>query len=103
VTGQNPGANTFASKGATITLSVSKGPTTSGVPDVTSQDEETAVGILRESKFRVRTIRQDTTDPLQDGIVLSQDPEGGAQAEPGSTVTITVGRVVVTDESDDGQ
>jgi serine/threonine-protein kinase len=103
VIGQSPAANTSAAEGAVVTLSVSKGPTTSGVPDVTSQDEDTAVGILRASKFRVRTIRQDTADPLQDGIVLSQDPEGGAQAQPGSTVTITVGRVVVTDENGDGQ
>ena len=39
-------------------------------------------------------MRQDTNDPGQDGIVLSQDPAGGAQAKPGSTVTIVVGRLV---------
>jgi beta-lactam-binding protein with PASTA domain len=34
---------------------------------------------------------QSTEDPLQDGIVVDQDPEPETQAPPGSTVTITVG------------
>ena len=34
------------------------------------------------------------TDPLDDGIVLDQDPGGDSQARPGSIVTIVVGRLV---------
>ena len=33
-------------------------------------------------------------DPLFTGIVISQDPTGGAQAKPGAKVTIFVGRFV---------
>jgi beta-lactam-binding protein with PASTA domain len=36
-------------------------------------------------------VKQATTDPGQDGIVLSQSPVGGTSAKSGSTVTITVG------------
>jgi serine/threonine-protein kinase len=97
VVGQSPAANTFAAKNSTVTLSVSKGPTTSGVPDVTSQDEPTAVDELKASHFKVVVVRQDTNDPGSDGIVLSQDPPGGSQAKPGSTVTIVVGRLVSGD------
>jgi serine/threonine-protein kinase len=42
----------------------------------------------------VDVVDQDTFDPNQDGIVLSQDPPGGTKARPGSTVTIIVGRFV---------
>ncbi len=97
VVGQSPNANTFAAKGSVVTLSVSKGPKTTAVPDVSTLDEGTAVDTLKASHFKVAVVRQDTNDPGQDGIVLSQDPTGGAQAKPGSTVTIVVGRLVPGD------
>jgi beta-lactam-binding protein with PASTA domain len=40
----------------------------------------------------VQTI--DTTDPNLDGQVISQSPDAGTEADPKSTVTITVGRYV---------
>jgi eukaryotic-like serine/threonine-protein kinase len=96
VVNQAPGPGTFQPPGTTITLDVSKGPTTSAVPDVTSQDQASAQSQLRSSGFRVRIETQDTNDPLTDGIVLSQDPAGGAQAPKGTTVTIVVGKLAVT-------
>ena len=48
---------------------------------------------LQQSGFKVHIVNQPTSDPNQDGIVLSQNPAGGAQAKPGSPVTITVGRI----------
>jgi serine/threonine-protein kinase len=83
-----------AQKGSTITLSVSKGPKTSSVPDVTSQDEASARSTLEQSGFVVQVRNQDVTDPGLEGIVLSQSPTGSTQAKQGSTVTIVVGRLV---------
>jgi len=82
-----------AQRGATITLSVSKGPKTSTVPDVTSQDEQSATETLQSSGFRVRVRTQDVTDPGLEGIVLDQAPSGGSQAKQGALVVITVGRL----------
>ena len=79
--------------GSTITLSVSKGPKTSAVPDVTSQDQASAQEQLSASGFRVRVVTQPVTDESQDGIVLSQNPNGGTQAPPNTTVTIVVGKL----------
>ena len=78
-------------KGATVTLSIAKGPTKARVPDVTSQDQDTATKNLKASGFAVHVQTQDTEDPNQDAVVLSQDPEGGTDADPGATVTIVVG------------
>jgi beta-lactam-binding protein with PASTA domain len=88
---QNPKGNTSSSRGSTVTLRVSKGPTTSTVPDVTSQDQATATATLRGSGFKVEVVRQPVDDPSQNGIVLDQNPPGGAQAPQKSTVTIYVG------------
>ena len=43
--------------------------------------------------LRPSTVCDVVTDPAQDGIVIDQDPGGGSQASPGSTVTIVVGRL----------
>jgi serine/threonine-protein kinase len=94
VVAQDPAGGAQAARGATVTLSVSKGPKTSAIPDVTSQDEATAQATLEDSGFRVVVQDEDTTDPNSDGLVLSQDPPGGTQAKPGTTVTIIVGRLV---------
>jgi serine/threonine-protein kinase len=88
---QNPRGNTSSSRGSTVTVRVSKGPSTSMVPDVTSQDQQTASASLRRSGFKVEVVRQPVDDPTQEGIVLDQNPPGGTRAPKQSTVTIYVG------------
>jgi beta-lactam-binding protein with PASTA domain len=90
VVDQSPSGS--APNGATIKLSVSKGPKTSTVPDVTSQDEQSARDTLTSAGFKVQVQEQDVTDPGLEGIVLSQRPGGGTQAKQGSQVSIVVGR-----------
>src|SRR6266508_183257 len=92
VVAQSPDPGTYQPPGSTIILSVSKGPTTSTVPDVTSISQNDAVAQLRASGFRVNIVPQPVADPNQDGIVQTQDPAGGTKAPPGSTVTIAVGK-----------
>ena len=92
VVGQDPDGNSTAAKGSTVTLQVSRGPTTSAVPDVTNQDVAVARTTLEAAGFRVRTVLEDTDDPTFDGIVIAQDPIGGTQESPDATVTLTVGR-----------
>jgi beta-lactam-binding protein with PASTA domain/predicted Ser/Thr protein kinase len=92
VVDQNPTGS--AAPNSTVTLSVSKGPKQSTVPDVTNQDEDSATSALEGAGFKVTVNRQDVNDPGLDGIVLSQDPTGGTKAPEGSTVTITVGRII---------
>ncbi|MFL5923365.1 MAG: Stk1 family PASTA domain-containing Ser/Thr kinase [Gaiellaceae bacterium] len=89
---QNPAANTFAAKGSTVTLTVSKGPKTTGIPSVEGTDEQTARSQLESSGFKVKVQHEDTTDEGLDGIVISQDPPAGEQAKPGAKVTIVVGK-----------
>jgi beta-lactam-binding protein with PASTA domain/tRNA A-37 threonylcarbamoyl transferase component Bud32 len=96
VIAQSPDAGTYQPPGSPITLSVSKGPTTSTVPDVTSISQSDAVAQLKASGFRVHIVSQSVSDQGQDGIVQTQDPAGGAKAPPGSTVTIAVGKFSTT-------
>ncbi len=94
VVNQSPSGS--ARPGSAITLEVSKGPKTSAVPDVTSQDEQSARDTLTSAGFKVKVRNQNVTDPGLYGIVLNQSPTGGSQAKQGTTVTITVGQASPT-------
>ena len=47
----------------------------------------------RSCGIQVTVAEQPTLNPSNDGIVLDQDPLGDSQVDPGSTVTITVGKL----------
>ncbi|HEY7605036.1 MAG TPA: Stk1 family PASTA domain-containing Ser/Thr kinase [Gaiellaceae bacterium] len=88
---EDPPANSLAAKGSTVTLYVSKGPTESVVPDVSSFSRADAIATLRNSGFKVVVEESDVQDQTLAGVVLFQTPQAGSSAEPGATVTITVG------------
>jgi eukaryotic-like serine/threonine-protein kinase len=90
VIAQTPDAGTYQPPGTTVTLTVSRGPKTSTIPDVTSLSQADAVQQLQASGFKVKVVTQPVNDPGQDGIVQTQDPTG--QAPPGTVVTIAVGK-----------
>jgi eukaryotic-like serine/threonine-protein kinase len=94
---QSPDAGSLAQKGATVTLTVSKGPQTVAVPSVEGLDADAAVAAIEEAGFVPNVVDQDVTDENLDNLVLSQTPASGAQAKPGSTVTVTVGRFLPPD------
>ena len=91
---QSPPGNSTTSRGSSVTLSVSQGPQTVTVPDVTLQTGPDARTTLRAAGFRVQTDRQDTEDESLDGLVLTQDPPGASEADPKAIVTITIGEFV---------
>jgi eukaryotic-like serine/threonine-protein kinase len=94
VSAQSPGAGTETAKGSTVTITISTGPELTTTPDVIGEEVSTARAMIRDAGLRPSTVFEDVTDPSEDGIVLDQDPSGGTEVEPGSTVTILVGRFV---------
>jgi len=86
-----PGAS--VPNGSKITVTVSKGPGQTQIPDVTSQNQSDATKILKDAGFAVGVVYQPVTDPGSDGIVISQNPVGGQQGTRGETVVITVGQL----------
>ena len=94
VIAQDPAAGSLQRPGTAIALTVSKGPAQVTVPDVEGLDLATARATLRGAGFRVEVVPADTDLIEEDGIVLSQSPAGGIDADPKSTVTLTVGRYV---------
>jgi serine/threonine-protein kinase len=89
----DPQPGTQVDKGSRITLTVSKGPATTQVPDVTGMDQSTAESVLTGSGLTPAVVFDPVTDPSQDGIVQSSDPAPGSDAKSGEVVTIHVGQL----------
>ena len=94
VSDQNPDPGADAPKGSTVSIVVSTGPSSVTVPNVRGQDSESAQSQLESRGFVVDVQEEETEDPTMENRVVRQDPAGGVKAEPGSTVTIWVGRFV---------
>ena len=92
VSDQSPDGGTEAPKGSTVAITVSSGPSTTTVPDEVGQEKQVATDDLKANGFKVKIVNVAVSDPGQENIVQDQDPSGGGQAQPGSTVTIFVGK-----------
>jgi beta-lactam-binding protein with PASTA domain len=85
---QRPPAGAEARRGATVVLSVSKGPQLVAVPSVLGQTEADATAALRRVGLRVNIARVPSESPS--GTVIAQRPQGGARAPKGSTVRLNI-------------
>jgi eukaryotic-like serine/threonine-protein kinase len=92
VIGMDPTAGTLAPPGTKVTLNVSLGSTTTAVPEVTGLDEANARATLENAGWKVEVRDTTTANQDEDGIVITQDPAPGEQAEPGTRVVIYVAR-----------
>jgi eukaryotic-like serine/threonine-protein kinase len=81
-----------AVQGSSVTISVTAGHPETAVPSVIGETSHKAVRELHTSGFSVRERHRAVGGDSHSGIVLSQDPRRGKQADTGSTVEITVGR-----------
>jgi serine/threonine-protein kinase len=90
----SPSAGTKVNPSSTVNLVVSSGqpqPTTQ-VPNVIGQTQGQARSTLTGAGYGVSAQPQAVSDPTQSGIVLNEDPPAGTAANPGTTVTIVVGK-----------
>jgi eukaryotic-like serine/threonine-protein kinase len=91
VTGQNPGAGIRVPEGDTVRINVSRGIKLVNLPSVVGQTLNEAQSTLEDAGFTVAPpVFQESDKPENE--VLSQDPEGGSQQRPGTTVTLTVSK-----------
>jgi eukaryotic-like serine/threonine-protein kinase len=84
----DPSSGRPVDRSSTVTLVVSSGPEQVAVPDVTGQDEESAVAALREKGLSAVVREKNASDPQ--GTVVSQSPVGGQQVDQGSSITLSV-------------
>jgi eukaryotic-like serine/threonine-protein kinase len=96
VISQTPSGGTLAPSGTTVDLVVAQQSPTVAVPNVVGQMRGAAEATLGSKNFPAGVQTTNVSNKAQDDVVLSQSPSAGTQADPGSTVTITVGHYVAT-------
>jgi len=89
---QNPASGQEVEKGSTITLTIAKEEEKSTVPDVTGQDCDTAKQQMDANGLVGECTEVETQDGNQVGKVIATSPQANTQADPGSTVTIQIGK-----------
>lgn len=91
VVAQSPRPGARLREGQAVTLTVSTGPALVSVPAVVGLDEQAARNELEAAGFEVEVVERATDLVEEDGVVVDQDPAGGASRPKGSVVTITIG------------
>ncbi|MDO4443563.1 MAG: Stk1 family PASTA domain-containing Ser/Thr kinase [Slackia sp.] len=91
VSKQSPEAGAQADKGTTVKYWISTGPEDIEVPNVVGSDQASAKSALEQAGFTVNVATGDYSDKYAEGVVMSQNPNGGKLSK-GETVTITISK-----------
>jgi serine/threonine-protein kinase len=89
VIGQDPTGGTKAKKGSTVTLTVSAGPQQVAVPQVVGLTVSSARGRLSKVGLQASE-REQNSDTVEQGRVISVSPQEGQKVDKGSSVTLVV-------------
>lgn len=76
-------------EGSTVSVVISKGQEKTIVPKVVGMKEEEAIKTLEEAKLKVEVI-EETSQKIEEGIVISQEIEPETEAFAGDTIKIHV-------------
>jgi serine/threonine-protein kinase len=89
VIGQDPTGGTKVKKGSTVTLTVSAGPQQVAVPQVVGLTVSSARGRLQKAGLEASE-REENSDSVAAGRVISVSPPEGQKVDKGSSVTLVV-------------
>jgi beta-lactam-binding protein with PASTA domain/predicted Ser/Thr protein kinase len=89
---QAPSAGSQLPPGSTVSIVVSKGEEMATAPNVIGKLRPEAVEAVRAAGLEPVVQEQETEVPAQVGKVTDQFPPPGSEVEPGSTVTLVVGK-----------
>jgi beta-lactam-binding protein with PASTA domain/serine/threonine protein kinase len=86
-----PGAGTPVKRGSTVTIRISSGPPLVPVPDVTNKTQKEANSVLNKAGF-TPSYRQDFSDTIPAGSVISQNPGAGQTLVKFSAVAVVISK-----------
>jgi eukaryotic-like serine/threonine-protein kinase len=89
---QSPSAGSELPRDSSVTIVVSAGEEQASVPNVIGSERAAAVEALRAAGLDPTVSEQQTEVPSQVGRVTDQFPPPGSEVEPGTVVTVVVGK-----------
>lgn len=88
----NPPAGTALELPATVSITVSQGPSTVQVPDLSGRTLADARSTIEQVGLRLGTMSRDTSSFLPENTVLGQSPAAGAKISSGASVNLRISR-----------
>jgi serine/threonine-protein kinase len=89
---QKPRPDDKIVKGGTLTLTLSLGPEQFPVPDVVGHELAAVQGEFDGLGLKLKQGKQQYSDTVPEGSIVSTDPKAGTQLRRGDTVTVVVSR-----------
>lgn len=89
VANQEPLEGEKVDAGTTVGVVISNGRGSIDVPNVKGEKEDTAMNNLEAAGFKPSKTYS-YSDTVEEGYVISQTPDGGAQGKEGDTITLTI-------------
>ncbi|MEZ0064122.1 beta-lactam-binding protein with PASTA domain/predicted Ser/Thr protein kinase [Streptacidiphilus sp. MAP12-20] len=93
---QTPVAGTTIQPGGTITVQLSSGPLTNGVPDIRGMNTTDAANALSAKGFQLGQQTQQASDTVQSGNIISYSPSGSQPKGTSIDVVVSSGQQMVT-------
>ncbi len=87
---QSPEAGSEAEPGSAVDVTVSTGPEAVSVPNLYGSSVAEARSLLSDAGLELGEVSETETGELEEGLILSQSQSGGATAEPGTAIDVTV-------------
>jgi len=87
-----PGRGESIDKGGTVALVMSLGPERYAVPQVVGKTEDVARRLIEENKLQVAAPESRFSLKVEEGAVISVDPEVGTEVKPDTAVLLVISR-----------
>jgi eukaryotic-like serine/threonine-protein kinase len=97
---QSPSAGSELPRGSSVSIVVSSGQEQARVPNVIGRERPEAVEAIRAAGLDPSVSEEETEVPARVGRVTDQFPPPGAEVEPGTGVTLVVGKRAAEDEAE---
>ncbi len=90
VLGQSPTGGTLVSRGSTVSLTVSSGPSALRVPSTIGLSQVQAANVLGQNDLNVGNISHTPSTSVPAGVVVGESPAAGSSVAPLSSVDLVV-------------
>jgi beta-lactam-binding protein with PASTA domain len=87
---QDPTSGSSVAPGSRVSLVISSGPVMVPVPDVVRKSQTDATTAITAAKLIVGTVTQQSSDTVDAGTIISQDPTSGSSVTQGSRVNLVI-------------
>jgi serine/threonine-protein kinase len=93
---QTPAAGTTIQPGGTITVRLSSGPLTDGVPNIAGMSVQDATNALQAKGFQLGQTTQQASDTVPSGQIISYSPSGSQPKGTSISIVVSTGQALAT-------